>query len=436
MAEQSNLNLDALEDFNITLSNNNGSKQMNLIGQLLALSIYESIFQTLMTCEIVLADAIALAHDFPIIGEEVVEIEFRTRNTKKISKYKFFIHSLEDVAVSNINRQKTYMLRGVSIEAVADARVVVQQTYLAPIDQIAEDIIKNYLRSEKPTRFSKTEGILKVNIPSLSPLKALEMLRQQAVCNEFKYSPYFVFETASEFSFVDIASSFKEATAALIKNTGYLVENARVYYPPHMTKTNPLSRTSWQNIVALEQVTSHDSITKTHTGTYYSKLQKFDLLSKQYEEVETKLSDFYRSADLLNGPARFNTDDFVQQLSDQGSVQYLVFTDASRPKIPIDFLPQKSAFATLLFQNITRIELHGDSSLEAGQALFLRIIKSTGTTSLQDEDADMFLSGFYMINKLAHHITLAAGEPSMRTSCEIVKGSNMISEGELKGVLQ
>lgn len=435
MAEQTNLNLDGLEDFEIYLSNNNGSKQINLLGQMLSLSIYESIFQSLMSCEIIINDAISLAHDFPLIGEEVVEIQFRTRNTKQLSKYKFFIHTLEDVAISRTNRHKTYMLRGISVEAVADARVVVQQTYQAPIDEVAQDIIKNYLKTTKTIRLTKTEGIVKTNIPSMSPLTALEMLRQQAVSNEFKYAPYLFFETVDEISFVDIVSAFREKTSALSGDEDYLALNARVYYPSHTADMSTVGHSSWQNIVAMQQITSHDSLTKTHTGSFYSKLQKFDLLSKTYEEIETKLSDLYRSMDLVNGPARFNTSDFIDQLSDQGSTQYLVFTDASRPKIPIDFLPQKSVFAAFVFQNITEAEMHGDSTLRAGGALFVRIVKTTGTSQTLDDQADMFTSGYYLISKLAHHITFADGEASMRTSCELVKGSNVIAEKDLGGKL-
>lgn len=389
-----------------------------------------------MTCEIVLYDAIALTHDFPLIGEEVIEIEFRTRNTKTLNKYKFFIHALEDISHNASNKGKLFKLKGMSVESVADARVIVQQTYQAPIDEIAYDLIKNYLQTTKTIRLTKTEGILKTNIPSLSPLSALELLRQQAVSNEFKYSPYVFFETASEISFVDIVSSYREQAAALTKDAETLSQNVRVFFPDHLPGFNTLSENTWRNIVALETLSSHDSVTKTHTGTFYSKLQKFDLLTKQYEEVETKLSDIYSSMEVVNGAGRFNTTDFIQQLSDQGHVQYLVFTDASRPKIPIDFLPQKAAFATLLFQNITKVEVHGDSTLKAGGVLPVRVVKATGLSVDVEREDDAFNTGFYLISKLAHHITIASGQPSMRTACELAKGNNFANEKTLKGTIK
>jgi hypothetical protein len=186
---------------------------------------------------------------------------------------------------------------------------------------------------------------------------------------------------------------------------------------------------AWKNIISYNVLSRHDTLTKTHNGAFYNNLNRFDLFNKKFEEVETKLNEVWTGFDLIE-QGEFNTKSMIDDMSSAGSTNYMVFVDGSRPDTHIDYLGQKTAFATLLFQQIIEAELHGDSTLEAGQVLYLDIKKATGLTGDEPDQQDNKQTGYHMITKLAYHITIG-NEPTLRVSCEMVKGAVRDIKGRL-----
>lgn len=417
------ISLDTLEVCNIVVTSSAG-KQVPIKDQTISLSIFESIFQPLVTCEIVLIDALALAHDLPFIGEEILTVTLKTTNASSEIEYNFVLHGLDDVVHDHNNRHQVYTLSGVSVESIADAKISIQKGFLNPYNEVVVDVLNTFLQTTKQITTTPTKGVQRIIIPNLSPLKSVDFMRQKAVSNQYAYSPMMFYETSSGFFFVDMVTRFNDARS---------VDRASItrMYVPNTTETlNEYTKDAWKSIVTYETVSKHDSLSKTHNGAYYSNLNKFDLLTKTFEEVETKLSDVKGQFDLVS-EGSFNTDSFIEDMSQRGATNYLVYTDSSRPTTHIDYIGQKVAYSTLLFQNIINAEFHGDTTLEAGKVLYLDIKKPTGLTSDEPNQEDTKQSGYYMISKLAHHITLS-GEPSLRVSCELVKGASKNIDGKLK----
>lgn len=417
-----NVSFDTLELCDIVIVSSSG-KSIPIKDQVLSLSIFESIFNPLVTCEITITDAVAIAHDLPIIGEETIRVSIKTTNTDRESNYEFTLHGLDDIVSDPQNRFQMYTLTGTSVESLADARITVQKGYTDTYESMVQDIMNTFIGTNKPLTTSPAKGIHRIVVPNLNPLKAIDFIRQRSVSNDYVYSPFMFFETSTGFHFTNTVTRFNEARSADI---GAIT---KTFYPNSTADLNETTGNSWNNMISYETVSKHDTLTKTHNGAFYNNLNKFDLFKKEFTELETKLSDYKDSFDLVEA-GEFNTSDMIDDMSKSGAINYMVFVDGSRSDSHIDFIGQKTAFSTLLFQNIINAEFHGDTSLEAGKVIYLDIKKPTGLTNDEPDIEDTSQSGFYMISKLAQHITFT-GEASLRTSCELVKGANKSIEGNM-----
>lgn len=414
------VSFDTLEQCEITIIGR-GGKQIPVKDQVVSLALYEDIFEPLMMCEVSINDAMAISQDLPFIGEETIKIVIKTTNASRASEYEFLLYSMDDIVPADNNKYQVYKIRGISKETLGDARISIRRGYFDTYDSVINDIVNTYLKTNKNVTVGSAKGVHKTIIPNLSPLVAIDFIRQRAVSNDHPYSPFLFFETASGFFFIDIVSRFTEAKSeSLDRITRTYVNN--LTGDENGSGVNLETSEAFNAIVSYQIISKHDSISKTVSGTYYSNLQKFDLFSKEFSEVETKLNEVKGQFDLAT-EGDFNSDEFINDLSESGATNYLVFQDKSRPETHIDYLGQKQAYAALFFQNIVEAELHGDSTLEAGKVLYLDIKKATGLTNDQPTLEDDKQSGYYMISKLAHHITIT-NEPVMRTSCELVKGAN------------
>ena len=78
-----------------TLQNGSKSVSVGITGQLISLSIFEDIEQPTLYCELTMIDSINLVQDFPIIGEETLEVSYYTPGRSKPTKLSFSIYGIE-----------------------------------------------------------------------------------------------------------------------------------------------------------------------------------------------------------------------------------------------------------------------------------------------------------------------------------------------------
>jgi hypothetical protein len=417
MSKQS---LDTLVAFDVVLTNISGTVSIPIKDQIMSLSIFEDISSPLVTCAVVIHDALALSHDMPFIGEEVLDVTIQAPNASKL-KYKFFLHSMGDGATLEQNRSSTYTLQGISMEMFTNYSVSVQKGYMAPYDAVVKDMVTSFLKSSKKLVYTGSKGIHQTIIPNLNPLRAIDFVRQKAVSNEYPFSPFFFYETSKGFYFVDIATRFMEA------KKGDVAAITKTYRNNQMTDASIDQGEAWGSLISYTVTTNHDSATKLENGAFFNKMQKFDLITKTFSEVNVNMSSLKSQIDKVTDGA-FNTSAFIANNSKSGSLNFFALQDSTRPESHIDYLGQKLAYSTLLFQNLVEVTFHADTNLEAGKVLYLNIQKPTGTTG--EVETDTKQTGYYMITKLAYHVVIE-GEPVMRVACELAKGGNKSIKGRL-----
>ena len=79
----------------IRLTNTNKTANVDIRAQTMSLSIFEDIEEPTVYAELMIVDSVNLVKDFPIIGEEEVEIVYITPGRDKPTKYNFRTFSVE-----------------------------------------------------------------------------------------------------------------------------------------------------------------------------------------------------------------------------------------------------------------------------------------------------------------------------------------------------
>ena len=183
----------------IYLISPNKNKFVSLIDYLVEMNIYESIFSSTISGNIVLSDNRNLIRDFPILGEEILLVELKTPTfTDELSIYRAFrVFSLGDKNFVRDGNSLVYKLDFCSQESFVNSLTKLYGLYEGKPDQIISQIFTEYLKLERVfsvnevgekmdaktqiqetnlTILSKPTNSLKFVIPGWSPLKSINWI--------------------------------------------------------------------------------------------------------------------------------------------------------------------------------------------------------------------------------------------------------------------
>jgi len=373
-------------------------RTVDLLSQMIQISIFEDLSQPTLYCEISMADALNLVKFLPIIGEEDLEITFFTPGNNKMTTYNFVVYSVEGTGVTNNNKVSVYTIKCVSKEHFINSVVNVEKSWRGLVSDAVNDIMYGYIGTDKQVNIEQTKGILPIALPSMSPFRAVDYLRQKAVNYKPTGGAYVFFENQDGFHFVSLEKLLEEG-ASRIGNKVFV----------HATDTqtdNKREQRAWRNIVRYEHISKHDSVSKLMKGMYNNNVKTWDIFTKKVQDTNFVYQQ--KEGMILNAAgdemARTpNSSRFVSEYGSDISVKYFMPLDSSKGK---DYLPDyhgsKSAYGVLFNQNITRCLIRGDNNIKAGDVVTLKLPDTTGLTDTVDEDG--MYSGNFLITRLRHII--------------------------------
>jgi hypothetical protein len=202
----------------------------DIIPQLLEFAIYESIFGTFMQAEFVINDSIGLINSFPIVGDELIEIWFKTPGEDyQTSKALFRVVEVTNRTRTQ-DRSEMYTLNCTSPANIKDQEADVIGAHTGTPDQIATKIYENYLQYrgeglghiEKPLKVWNADNTVHYAGIGMRPTEFIDTLAAQAynsVSNPETgevqcYSDYVFFERMDGFWFYPL-SAMKQGFAGL-----------------------------------------------------------------------------------------------------------------------------------------------------------------------------------------------------------------------------
>lgn len=187
----------------IILSNADQTKQVSIKLLVKEFNIFESINKCFVTASFVLLDSVSLITVFPITGEELIHVKFKTPTSaflKSIDKV-FRVISVRDMVRTKV-REEGYTLVCVSVPMVKDMTRKVRKAYSNMlISDMVKKIGEEFLGITEFESVEDTEGNRTIVIPNYSPSKAIEFLSREAKSPNSASSNYVFFENCDGFNF-------------------------------------------------------------------------------------------------------------------------------------------------------------------------------------------------------------------------------------------
>ena len=401
--------------------------KVNLIPNVVKLTIFEDINQSCISGTITLQDSINLASHGPIIGQEFLSMKVRTSSVQDDGGIIDFTENL--LAVHSLTaRQKVgnnvqlYNLSFVSMELVRNQRIKVKKSFTLPWSDIVLSMLVNQLQTKKNIFVEKTVGVKKYIAPNVRPLDVVNTARDQAVAI-FKNSPtYMFYETLKGFNFRTLASLYNEKP--FMEYTTF-ESGALVGVNGVIDVIKDLN-----NVLGYEILANNDTLLNYRTGMYGSELIKHDIRNKS---ISRKIYNYHNNFKNEDHIVKGGTEDITeyplassvalnpqgQRVSDFPARTFVVPTslnsrsdgqhatpDNTYPYEPYGaekWLQRRTSQMTQIKSGLSvNILCHGNTYINAGQKVTLNLPYTAALKAAGGETNDRFYKGSFLVKNIRH----------------------------------
>ena len=389
-------------------------------------SYYESLEQPSISMTLSIADGVGLRSRLPIIGGEIISFSFSDseRNSTRISS------SMQAYKLSSKTRVNQnldgYEIFATSQEMMRDQYTIISNSQESlNIGEMAKKIFQDNVASisgKKLVTLEPTEGSFDSIFPRVSPFTALNYLTDEAKSEDIRStSNYFFFENSRGYHF----ASFQYLMRQPIKKTFYYLESKI-----------PGDRAFERNrIVSMQEDVGFDILEGVSSGQFGTQVLSIDPVAKRFRSSNYLYNrDFSKYDHSSSNPrlspqtsqtfgSSISREKFIVSNSYRGTIPFVTQRDTDSQNVfrrRQEFLAAETASKAELLSHVTKLLVHGDSNLCAGDTIEIKSPQS-GESSLRRRQTDGFSSGKYLIIALAHRI----GPRGLRygTALECVKDS-------------
>ncbi len=370
-------------------------KLQKLDSQVVSINIYEDMQCPVLFCTVELLDAINIVQSFPIVGEEFIGITIQTPGLPSPVEYFFAVTSISQGKTGEASQYQTYTLTCVSEEQLASAAKMTQYAAEGSYSDLVKIIREREIESKKPFYFEPCRGFMLYVIPKLKPLAAIDYMRQMAISTQTTTSAFVFFENQLGFQFRTIESLIQQGQAKPLKQFKYVAD---------VMSTPEGAANSQRNIIKYEIISRTDTVDKIQAGILNNVVQGYDMISKGIRETAHNIAEDIKSFVTTDKKARAPlSQQQFQDYGQQAADTFFMPFDSSKGNIYRDLsFAARRAYTSLLTQNVTRILVHGDSALVAGDVIDIDLPKVASDTGRKKPDA--FVSGKYLITRMRHII--------------------------------
>lgn len=396
----------------LDLYNSSRKNRLSILPQMLTFSVYEDLRAPTVYAEIQIRDSINIVQDFPIVGEEYIEIGFQTPGLAHPIIYKMAVVDVKNGETNLTATSSEYTLRCVSEEQLASSAKMVQVAQRETYGKVVFDIIKNDLESKKGIFIEQTKGMSGVVVPKLKPFAAIDYLRKMAVSSEYLSSGFVFFENQAGFNFRTVEGLIKTGSANI---------NSRVFnYIPDVTVSKEINANAQRNILKYEIVSRTDTVEKLQTGLLNTVTTGFDVVTKTLRDTVHQLDKDIKSFTTTDKKARSTvSQSMYSKYGSQPNDTFFMPFDSSKGTTYRDMsFSSRRAYSEMLEQTVVRIMIHGDTSIKAGDMITVHFPETAGTTGRKKDDE--FISGNYLVSRL-RHIIANDPRPKHLITADIIK---------------
>ena len=373
------------------------------------ISIFEDIKLNYIRGEITIVDTQNLPETIPIIGNERIQIEFKTPSED--SSAAVYVGQVINVKSRlQVNQgSQLYVIEFISTEFVRNHQLKFSKAYQQMlISDIVQDIYNQYLKpvSNKSISIVPTLNMESKVVPNFSPMKTINWLTKWARSPVYRSgASYIFFENQYGYYFGPIESLidpdvYKNPVATYYRNI--------VHAQTDETKDINIgfyTVTDMKNNVA-------NHLGNIKKGLYASSMQTHDIVRRTIEHSKLNYFDVFPEIQHLNNnKSKFDTQIFNDIGIGEYSDSYQVLNPNHYAAFDDNIDSNRSDVTQLIRNSQLRqydsiemeITIPGDSQRTIGEVIELRL-PAIGLSSLEGNE-DKYLSGNFLILALRHDIS-------------------------------
>lgn len=407
---------------------------INILPQVHEVSIYESIWNPVMKCEIAVVDFIGLFTNFPLTGEEIITIEYSNvgdagdqaaqlnSGDDAINKTKrtwtFAIEKISDISVKDDNRATSYVITCMHIEGLANVLGTVMQGYRgSPIeisknifeDHIVQRVKQFYPSYQSPNIFTEDNslGSYVITVPNMHPIAAIDMVNDLTYTQVMNRYTYVFYQTNDGFNFRTLQGLIDRPNA---KRRAF--QNKYKYFSDEIAEVNSKMQNETRVVSKLAFNKRHSTMQKVAAGYFNNNLFELNIAQKAIHTTRTKIDD---PNILTLEDNKLNTEEYSKWAMnfDEGYEQsnrtrYVISSRAENdPDFIVPMTRQRWGKDLISKVALAQIDITcvipGTNRFVAGDLFYLEIPEFHGFEELKKDD---LISGYYMITEIKHIVSI------------------------------
>lgn len=381
------------------------------------LNIFDSIFQTSISGNIVIRDSVGLIEKLPIAGNETLNVRLvkpGTDGNEKIEKT-FRIYKLAD-RKPRTNLTEIYTLHFCSYQQFFSEQVKVSKGYIfKTYADIARDILENDLQlTGKNEKFyvEPTFGNLNVTLPGMTPLQTCQWLAKRSL-NSASVPSFLFFQNLGDgFVFSSLENLYSQFDTTLEYE--------------HNIQTDPNSDRSDKlfgvNYSEFDQ--GFNMLTAIKEGVFASVNYGIDFVTLSFEKTEFDASKYEGQNTLLNRNGNVNKVNLVGidgQSATSKTLSTVKITPLTNNQLKSSYIKshdktvfpndtdkitsQRQHILQNLLNNKVYLGVPGLMSLNAGRVIKINFLERNVREKTDADELDDLHSGKYIITSTRHTFT-------------------------------
>ena len=380
--------------------------------QVVTIEIFEDIFSPFISGKMVIKDSQELGNLLPLVGEEIIRIDIGTPTIPAKDSYigEFYVFKMDD-RFKLSERELAYVLHFTSKECIVDVNKKLSRGFSGKISDIVGKILTEHLETTKELNIEETKNSTKY-VSNFWPItRNMQYLCESAL--NLKDSPTYIFyENKYGLNFVSLDTLYSKDNP-IFQN--FIWDNYTLDVGKGSVKD--LDK-DYQRILEIRTPEVFNYLERLKSGMYGSEMIAFDLLTKQYMQVEYK-PNFTEtehlnanplwSSNAINRPRATLITDHRYYNNFDG------YDDVTNSK----FIQKRTSLMTQAEAFRLEIIVFGRTDYSVGQKVNVKLPKNTQITKSDQDWQDKLYSGNYLIAALCHRITRNRHECVM----ELIKDS-------------
>lgn len=398
-----------IKELNIYCSSGRVIDMKNIQG----LELYESMFTTSMSGNLVFLDVDNMTENGPIIGQEYMTLKIGTPGLEDFDIDAVFNINKVNVKQSASVGSELISLSFITPELLRSSRTRVSKSYTDTISNIVEDVLRNvkYINTKKRLIVEPTAGIRKVICPNDHPLKFVTNLATEAISSSGNQN-FIFFESTKGLQFRSIDSILNSNTIAdySMGDIG-LLDN----------KTVDVEK-DFQRPMAMAITQNNDMLLNTIGGMLGSKIIKYNIYNKTFETSrygyfadfegnntidsnpvysENPIDEYgntigsFSDARIHVHPVSTNGTSDAQHTNETSSYSYAPIGTSNK------LLQRQSKFLELNSGISITVKVNGNNTIAVGETVNISV-PIVGKKHEESGDFDKYYSGKYVITTLKH----------------------------------